>query len=196
MLQSYPALDMSPGSAPTRFRSPEQTFPPRVSIDDPAIDVMTDLSKVSAVIIRPTDTIDEALTRMKQRGVRLLLVIDSDRMVVGTITANDVLGEKPMRMVESTGSKHEDILVRDIMTPWQQMQAIPLKAIESAKVGHVVATLRHAGRHHALVADHDGTIRGIFSATHIARLLGVEGQLVNPTEIARTFAEIESLLAR
>ena len=60
----------------------------------------------------------------------------------------------------------------------------------------VVETLRQSGRQHALVTDPDGCIRGIFSATQIARQLGVDPQSVNPAEIAQTFAEIETLLAR
>lgn len=195
MLNAYAALPMTLIPEGTGFCSPEQKLPASVGIDQPAIDVMTDLAKLSAVIIRPTDTIDEALARMKQRGVRLLLVIDAERLVVGLITANDVLGEKPMRFVEATGVRHQDILVRDIMTPCQRLEAISMKAVEAAKVGHVVATLRKSGRQHALVTDREGRIRGIFSATQIARQLGVDVQSVNPSEIAQTFAEIESLLA-
>jgi len=186
-------MSLIPASA--GFCSPEQKLPARVRIDQPAVDVMTDLTRVSAVIIRPTDTIDEAHARMKQRGVRLLLVIDAERLVVGLITANDVLGEKPMRFVEANGVRHQDILVRDIMTPWQRLEALSMRSVEAAKIGHVVATLRQSGRQHALVTDRDGRIRGIFSATQIARQLGVDAQSVNPSEIAQTFAEIETLLA-
>ena len=196
MPNAYSALPMTLVPAPTSFCSPEQQLASKVGIDQPATEVMTDLTKLSAVIIRPTDTIDEALARMKQRGVRLLLVIDSERLVVGLITANDVLGEKPMRFVESNAVRHQEILVRDIMTPWPQLETIAIKAVESAKVGHVVATLRQSGRQHALVTDRNGRIRGIFSATQIARQLGVDPQSINPAEIAQTFAEIESLLVR
>ena len=45
---------------------------------------MTDLTKVTAVIILPGDTVDEAHRRMIQRGVRLLLVVDADRRVHGS----------------------------------------------------------------------------------------------------------------
>jgi CBS domain-containing protein len=195
MLRAYPALPISQVQPGAGFCAPEQKLPPRVGIDDPAAEVMTDLSRVGAVVIRPTDTIKEALERMKQRGVRLLLVIDDARMVVGLITASDVLGEKPMRLVESDGARHHDILVRDIMTPANRLEAIAMKVVESAKVGHVVATLRQSGRQHTLVTEADGRIRGMFSATQIARQLGVDPQSVNPAEIAQTFAEIEALLA-
>ena len=49
------------------------------------------------------------------------------------------------------------------------------------------------GRQHALVADMDTKrIRGIFSASHVARRLGVDLQT---SEVAHTFAEIEAALA-
>ncbi len=190
--QPLPVRSVKPGAG---FCAPEQRTPVRVSIEDPALDAMTDLYRVSAVVIRPTDTIDEAHARMRQRGVRLLLVIDPERRVLGLITAHDILGEGPMRFVEAHGVRHEDILVQDVMTPRERLEAIDIGELGGAKVGHVVATLRHSGRQHALVSDADGRIRGIFSATRIARQLGVDAQSVNPTEIAQTFAEIEALLA-
>ncbi|MGH8718732.1 MAG: CBS domain-containing protein, partial [Burkholderiales bacterium] len=67
-----------------------------------------------------------------------------------------------------------------------------------AKVGHVVTTLRRAGRQHALIVELDAQskrqiVRGLFSASQVARQLGVP---VHTTEVARTFAEIEATLGR
>ena len=190
--QPLPVALLQPGVG---FCAPDQQNPARVTFEDPASSVMTDLSRVSAVVIRPADSMDEALARMKQRGVRLLLVIDEQRRVVGLITAHDILGERPMRFVEAHGARHQEILVQDVMTPRDKLEAIGIADVRAAKVGHIVATLRQSGRQHALVTNADGRIRGIFSATQIARQLGVDAQSVNPTEIAQTFSEIESLLA-
>jgi CBS domain containing-hemolysin-like protein len=107
-----------------------------------------------------------------------------------------VLGERPMRLVEAQGRRHREIQVEDVMTPREQLEAIDIRELQAAKVGHVIATLREGGRQHALVTDADGRIRGIYSATQIARQLGVDPQSVNPTEIAHTFSEIEALLGR
>ncbi|MBI2225574.1 MAG: CBS domain-containing protein, partial [Betaproteobacteria bacterium] len=117
MLRNYVALTSSllqPGSG---FCQPSQSLPQRVDLDDAAENVMTDLKRVSAVLIRPADGVDEAHRRMVQRGVRLLLVVDETRRVAGIITADDVLGEKPLQLIAERGCRHEDILVRDIMTP-------------------------------------------------------------------------------
>lgn len=62
----------------------------------------------------------------------------------------------------------------------------------SARVGHVVETLRRAGRQHALVVDAERKVRGIFSLSQVARQLGVP--LGTAGEVARTFAEIEAAI--
>jgi len=134
---------------------------------------------------------------MIQRAVRLLLEVDQDRKVVGAITANDILGEKPMQAIAQRGIRREELLVRDIMTPQERLEVLRMADLRAAKVGHVVAVLMGAGRQHALAVDVDAsgrqTVRGVFSTTQIARQLGVS---LPPGEVARTFAEIEALLAQ
>jgi CBS domain-containing protein len=66
--------------------------------------------------------------------------------------------------------------------------------VETARVGHVLETLRRAGRQHALVVDGERRVRGIFSISQIARQLGVA--LPAGGEVARTFSEIEAALAK
>ena len=133
---------------------------------------------MTAIIILPADTVDEAHSRMIQRGVRLLLVVDENRNVLGVVTATDILGEKPVQVAVQRGSRRGEIQVRDIMTPQERIEVLDMAAVRGAKVGHVVATLRKAGRQHAVVVERDRqgrqTVRGLFSATQIARQLGVE----------------------
>jgi CBS-domain-containing membrane protein len=187
-----PAKLLRPGAS---FFSPMQVLPERVSLEHPASEVMTDLKQVSAVVIRPDDTVDEAHKQMIQRGVRLLLVLDPERRVVGLLTATDILGEKPMKVVAERGCRHGDILVSDIMTPQERLEVLDMADVASARVGHIVATLTAAGRQHAMAVDRDArgmeTVRGLFSATQIARQLGAA---VPTVERARTFAEIRSAL--
>ncbi|MDP1705812.1 MAG: CBS domain-containing protein, partial [Sulfurimicrobium sp.] len=57
------------------FHSTERIFD-LIKLDDPASVVMTDLKKVSALTIAEKAPIEAANTRMKHRGVRLLLVVD------------------------------------------------------------------------------------------------------------------------
>jgi hypothetical protein len=96
---------------------------------------MTDLESTTAVIILPADTVDEAHTRMIQRGVRLLLVVDENRNVLGIVTATDILGEKPVQVAVQRGTGRGEIQVRDIMTPQERIEVLDLAALRGAKVG-------------------------------------------------------------
>lgn len=194
MFRDYAPLKFFPLPAGSTFHQPTQTLPQRVNLDSPAVDCLTDLKQVSAATIESSATIDEANQAMIEWGVRLLLVLDRSREVIGIITANDILGEKPMQFMLESGVKRSEVLVRDIMTPKQRLEVLNMEDVQYAKVGHVVATLKKSGRQHAIVVDTAAQkIRGIFSATQIARQLGVT---IQTTEVARTFAEIETMLSR
>ncbi len=196
MLRNYPALDLSLLRTGVGFSEPMQNPMRHVGFDDPAESVMTDLKLVNAVLIGPEDSIDAANKHMIQRGVRLLLVVDANRKITGLITATDILGEKPLQLIAERGGRHEDIQVRDIMTPQQRLEVLRMDDVRNAKVGHIVATLKKSSRQHALVVeindDNQQIICGLFSATQIARQLGAA---IHIGDVARTFAEIEALLA-
>ena len=115
-----------------------QPLPDRVTLEDPAMSVMTDLTRVSAVVSLPGDTVNEAHRRMIQRGVRLLLVVDAHRKVVGIVTATDILGEKPVQVATARGIPREQVLVSDIMVTQANLEVLDLADVRAAKVGHVV----------------------------------------------------------
>jgi len=176
----------------------EKVYSETVSLDDPAAVVMTDLKKISAVTIRPEISIENASQRMKQRGVRMLLVTDDNEDIVGIITSTDLQGPKPMKLIQQRGGVYKDIQVRDIMTDHDQLEVLCMDDVEKAVVGQIVATLRQTGRQHALVADRPPgsktqSLRGIFSAAQIARQLDTD---LSAPKIAQTFADIERLITK
>jgi CBS-domain-containing membrane protein len=197
VLRDYLPLTFSPLLPGSGYAQPPQNIPEAVSLADPAIQVMTDFRRVAAVIILSGDSVEEAHRRMIQRGVRLLLVVDQNRLVTGVITATDILGEQPMQVVSQRGIRREELLVRDIMTPQERLGVLDLAAVLAAKVGHIVSTLKQEGRQHAVVVERHGPHRqvvcGVFSSTQVARQLGVA---IPTAGVARTFSEIEAQLAR
>lgn len=177
MATEYAPLNSKRLKPNARFAHPSQHVPQRVGLDDPAIHAMTDFRQVTAVTIDPEGSMEHANRVMIRRGVRLLLVVDVNNALLGIITSTDVLGEKPIQMVEAHGITRGEIRVRDIMTPHQQLEVLTLEDVEAAKVGQIVATLEHVGRQHAAVVDHDEDgnerLRGLFSGTQITRQLGL-----------------------
>ena len=174
---------------------PACILPERVGLDNPALDVMTDFRRLTAFIATPGDTIHQAEQRMIRRKVRLLFVMDTHDRVAGLITSTDIHGEKPLQIVQSRGIRREDVLVADIMTPVDRIEAVDFDDISHARVGHVLETLKSRGRQHALVIEHtegQQMVRGLLSLSQLCKQLGVT---LETTEVADSFAEIEQQLA-
>jgi CBS domain-containing protein len=191
-MKQYAPLILAPLANPARLVDGHPLT--RVGLDDPAFSVMTDLSEVTPATIGPERRIDEANAAMLERAVRLLFVLDARRAVVGVITATDLLGEKPVRFMQDRGVRRSEILVADIMTPASMLEAIAIQDVAQMRVGHIVATLQSVRRQHVMASEEGGTrIRGLFSASRIARQLGTD---LSTAEVAQTFAEIEAALVR
>jgi len=206
MERDYGALPIQELGANAGFRRPTQPQAGRVTPASPALQVMTDLTRVTPATIRPQAPLAGANQFMITRGVRLLLVVDDLENVLGVISAADLLGERPMLVATQRRLRRDELVVADVMTGAEHVEVIALADVEGARVGHVLATLRRAGRQHALVVDHDvlsparpleapakrAMVRGIFSISQIARQLGVS--LPAGGEVARTFSEIEAAI--
>jgi CBS domain-containing protein len=198
-----PIMELGEGAG---YRRPTQPRATRVTRDSPALEVMTDLLRTSPATIRPQAPIEGANQYMIARGVRLLLVVDERDAVLGVVTATDVLGEGAMRAALELGLRRDQLSVGDIMTHARRVDVLALADVERARVGHVLETLRQAGRQHALVVDEEFEpprslidaplrrvmVRGIFSLSQLARQTGVQVQ--GSGEVARTFSEIEAAL--
>jgi CBS domain-containing protein len=167
-----------------------------VQLDSPAIDVMTDFQTTTPAMIRPDASVAQAASLMVSRGVRFLFVVNGDDAIIGVVTARDLTGGRATRAVRDKGGNVGDLQVEVIMTSQTDMEAMSIDAVMPAKVGDILETLRKVGRQHAIVTEqHAGSgvalVRGIFSATHIGRRLGVP---VASFEVARTFDEIHAAL--
>ena len=170
--------------------------PPAVNPDSAALLVMTDLSQVPSATITADASLEDANQSMLVRGVRALFVVGSSNAIVGLVTSVDVLGEKAVLVAQKRRSKRSDLRVADVMVPVEQVEALSMEAVKRASVGNIVTTLKLDGRAHAIVVGQGQgghqTVLGIFSASQIARQLGVQ---IQSQEIARTFAEIEAVIA-
>ena len=130
---------------------------------------------------------------MIKRGVRVLLVVDTDDNVLGLVTSRDIDGEKVDRILAKTGCTREDLLVSDVMTLRARLEVLVMEDILNARVGDIIATLRQVDRQHALVLEIDPeteipAVRGIFSLSEIGLRLGLN---ISPSRQPTTYAELE-----
>lgn len=161
--------------------------PARVTLDSPALDVMTDFAQVPAATIERSASLATANDYMVTHGVRSLFVVTPDGRLAGLVTTTDLIGDRAVRASHARGVRRHELTVGDVMTAAEDMVALMLEDVRSAKVGHVVASLKQAGRHHELAAEAlpggEVRIRGMFSVSQIARQLGMPLQI---SELART----------
>jgi len=167
-----------------------------VTLDSPALQVMTDLTQVKAATTQPTTTLRQAEQLMIYQGVRMLFVVTDMPSIEGLITTTDLRGDKQMRLVRERGLHYDELCVADVMTPLDALDAIDYELLRTAAVRHAVATLARLGRNHLLVVERATAqtprrVRGIVSRAQIERQLGAA---IDVTPIARTFAEIERAL--
>jgi CBS domain containing-hemolysin-like protein len=195
MSQSYTRLPSRNLDRSAGLLRPACVLPDHVTLDNPALDVMTDFRHLTAFIATPGDTIQQAEERMRRRKIRLLFVMDTQDRVAGLVTRTDLHSEKPLLVVQSRGIRRDEVLVADIMTPVDQLEAVDYDDIVNARVGHVLETLKARGRQHALVIEEtEGRqmVRGLLSLSQLCRQLGIA---VETNETANTFTEIERQLA-
>ncbi|RCS59294.1 CBS domain-containing protein [Parvibium lacunae] len=169
--------------------------PKQVGLNSPATKVMTDFHNIPPVTIQADAQIEQCHKAMIMAGVKSLIVADGKNQILGLVTAYDVMGEKPMQMVQERGVKFNELTVRDVMRPASELQTISMSAVETAEVGHIIQTLQALAVHYLLVTEMDGAanvLRGLFSAAQIGRQLNMH---VNVESGAQTFAQIEAAVA-
>jgi CBS-domain-containing membrane protein len=195
--RNYNVIPTSPLQKGATFHKPSQVLPEKVRLDDPAANVMTDFTVVTAYTIFPLETIEAARAKMIHRGVRMLLVVDDQNHILGLITTSDLTSEKPMQVVQTQGIRHSDVMVKDIMTPREKLEVLCMENLQTAHVGDIVTTLKTHGRQHALVVertkDRSQILRGMFSVSQISRQIGSQ---VETAGVASTFAELGAELGR
>ncbi len=143
--------------------------------DDPATSVMQPLTHGHILHIASTTTLDEAIQSMKTHQTTLILVTH-ETDVIGVLSSEDVLGEKPIMLQQQSRIQRENIVVKMLMTPLQEIISLDLDDVLHARVGNVVATLIKQHQHYAIVTSHpssqeDKILQGIFNASQISKQL-------------------------
>ena len=188
-----PTFRLEPGTA---IAQAQPWHASSVTLDSPALEVMTDLTQARAATTTPSTTLRQAEQIMIYQGVRMLFVVTDMPSIEGLVTTTDLRGEKQMRLVHERNVRYDDLCVADVMTDLSMLDAIDHERMAAASVGDVVAALKRFGRNHLLVVQRatDQTprrVRGVISRAQIERQSGLA---ISITPIASTFSEIERAL--
>jgi CBS-domain-containing membrane protein len=148
----------------------------RVALTDPAMRIVTDFTREPPMTVTEDRLIDDALRDMILSGVRALVVVRGDR-VSGLITSYDIQGERPLQLLRtSTYTRHDEIEVRHIMTPWDRVPKLDWRSVRAARVHDVATAFASVCATHLVLVEHvepgETFVRGLLSRTRLERQLG------------------------
>ena len=155
-------------------------------MNDPAIYAITDFKRDYPMTVDAERQIDDALSDMIRLSVRALLVAKEQRLV-GLITSYDIQGERPMQFLQSSNySRHQDIRVVHVMTPWDELMALDWEHLEAARAGDLLLLFEQTNLTHLLIIERDrktsiSTVRALASRARLLRQLGERASAPEPS---------------
>ncbi|HMK85704.1 MAG TPA: CBS domain-containing protein [Steroidobacteraceae bacterium] len=156
-----------------------------LELSDPAIYAITDFKRDYPMTVDAERQIDDALSDMIRLSVRALLVAKEQRLI-GLITSYDIQGERPMQFLQSSNySRHQDIRVVDVMTPWDELLALDWDGVEAARASDLLIAFRQTNLTHLLVIEVDkksktSIVRALASRARLMRQLGDRASGLEP----------------
>jgi CBS domain containing-hemolysin-like protein len=151
MSKTYQALPVLTVNENNSFTHPQER-PELVYREDPGSDVLINFEVMKPLSCDPHTTIDEANVELQSMGRHLMMVIE-DEKIIGIVSSEDIMGEKPTRIMELNRVKRSEIPVSEVMTKIDNIIAIDYQELSHAKVGNVLSTLTDNKKHYAIVVD-------------------------------------------
>lgn len=172
-------------NATAHLVQPEEFY--EVSLESSARNIFTDFKQHKPLVIEANTPASDALYMMKKSHVRMQLVVDSNDELIGTISQHELDEQQFLIQLHNKGVERELISVRDLMLPRSELKALDYKLIDVMKISDVIESLQKTGMQHCLVIDTENNeIRGVISATDIARRLHIPIEIQTP----KTFSDI------
>ena len=163
-----------------------------LNLNSPSYEVFTDFNQHIPLMLEQSTSVNDAIALMKRTHVKLKLVIDSRESFRGVISLADLLSVRVMRAAQETGLSRNDLTVAQVMTRREALHAININDLASSRIGDLLATMKNFGDQHVLVVDPGkGSIRGMISASDIARRLHIP---VSINARANSFSEVEQAI--
>jgi len=164
-----------------------------ITIDSPALTIFTDFKQHLPLVIDADTPAMQADYLMKKAHVRLKLVVDKNDELLGTISLQE-LSEQYIQILQNQGLDRDDINVRDLMIPRSQQKVVDYRQLVDATIGDVLDALQQNGTLHCLVVDREHhQIRGIISASDIARRLHIPVEIATPTTFVDIFRAVNGM---
>jgi CBS domain-containing protein len=157
-----------------------------LSLTSRATTVLTDFSKNRPLVIDASANAVEAEYLMKKAHVRLKIVVDSSNQFLGVVSLADLHNQEIVKHV-AEGFTRDELTVSEFMRSKRDLKALSWQKFKDASISSLVRALHTFKEQHVLIVDEDiGEVRGIVSASDIARQLHLA---INLNELI-TFSDV------
>lgn len=144
------------------------------SLDSPALYALTDFRYHQPHFVSADDSASAVEQAMLRAHVRLQLVVDQQQNFLGLIALEDLNSQEILKRV-AAGFDRQMLSARDFMRPRNTLCALDYQELQRATVRDLVETLKDNEHQHYLVVDRNQQqIRGVISASDLARKLQLE----------------------
>lgn len=157
-----------------------------ITIQSPALHIFTDFKQHVPQVIDADTSADQAAYLMQKSHVRMLLAVDTQEELLGTLSKHE-LDSQHLQIMQNHGIDRQELTVRDLMIPRTQQKVMKYEDLINASIADVLDTLQKNGKMHCLVVDQkQHQIRGIIAASDIAKRLHMAVEV----EAETTFIDI------
>ncbi|MBJ7554006.1 CBS domain-containing protein [Marinomonas spartinae] len=140
----------------------------------PALCVFTDFKTSAPRVIESNTRADELVRLMRKEHVRMKVVVDEKNNFVGVISLEDLSEDAFIKHV-ANGYARSELLVADLMKPKDKVLALSYASLKNSDIESLLYSQRETEGQHLLVIDEETkTIRGLVSASDIARQLRLD----------------------
>ena len=164
-----------------------------ITLSSQALAIFTDFKKHKPLVIDADTSVTEALSLMRKSHVHLNLVVDDANELIGMISSID-LDEQRLLVFQNHGIEREQLTVKDLMIPRAKIKALRYEQLVSSSIADITELLKTNHTRHCLVVKQDThQIRGIISASDIARRLHIPFEVESPTTFVDIFAAVNNV---
>ncbi|MGJ8680656.1 CBS domain-containing protein [Paraglaciecola sp.] len=149
-----------------------------LNLDSPAIEIMANFSRHTALMLMEDMSIEQATTLLISAHMSKALVRNTENQFTGVITLADLQSTKVLSKANQMGISRIDLAISHLMEPKFHCTGIQLQLVLNSSIGDVLETMIVEGLQYILVmAEANKEIVGMISALDISKILHIPIQI-------------------
>lgn len=149
-----------------------------LNLDSPAIEIMANFSRHTALMLLDDMSIEQATTLLISAHMSKALVRNQQDQFVGIVTLADLQSTKVLSKANQMGINRVDLSIAHLMEPKEHCTGIQLQTVISSTIDDVLETMQVEGLQYLLViTEAKKEIVGMISALDIAKTLHIPIQI-------------------